>query len=203
MPDTIEDAQKLITQLQSQVTDLTEKNAKVIQEKKDAIELFNKEDKDGMTDTEKKLADALEKSNSEIKSLNDKIESDSKVRNDRDTQSAKESADRIQKSIEERITKASKGDTNVADKLRANVGLLDKMSKTSDSELDTVVNTAFNMMGTKEANPMAMTNNTSSGTPVIDVKANYADTEAGKAVAKRIGLSIETKATEAKAPETK
>lgn len=187
-PKTLEEALEVIAQLTTQVTDLTEKNKQVIQEKKDAIEIFK--NKEGMTDTEKELATALEQERAGRIALEQKIEADNKARQDADNA-------RVATAIEERIVKASKGDAAIAEKLRANVALLEKMPRGSDSEIDAVVTGAWNMLGSKDPNPLAATNNTQGGAPAIDTKTNIADTAEGKGLASKLGLKNVAAAGEA------
>lgn len=189
-PKTLEEAIAIIAQRDAQVADLTEKNKTVIQEKKDAIEIFK--NKEGMTDTEKELATALETERAGRLALEGQIAADNaKRQSDENT--------RTTNALEERIVRASKGDTAVADKLRANVALLEKMPRASDSELDAVVTAGFNMLGTKEANPLATTNNTIGGNPPVDNKSNFAETPEGKGLAGKLGLTNVAKAGEADA----
>ena len=187
-PKTLEEALEVINQLTTQVTDLTEKNKTVIQEKKDAIELFK--NKEGMTDTEKELATALETERAARLDLEKKIA-------DENTARQNEANTRISTALEERIVKASKGDTAVAEKLRANVALLEKMPRGNDAEIDAVITGAWNMLGSKEANPLAQTNNTAGGAPAIDAKPNFAETAEGKGMAAKLGLTNVAKADEA------
>lgn len=193
MPKTLEEAIAAIQQLTTQMADVTKqrdefktKAETVLNEKKDLLKLFDDKDKEGMTDTEKKLAETLETERAERKKLEDQIKADSENRN------ASEN-DRIKKEIEARIVKASKGDTATADKLRANVSLLEKMPRATAEELDAVVTAGFNMLGTKEANPLAVINNGAGGAPNVDSKPNFADTETGKNMAGRLGLSAVAK----------
>ena len=192
-PKTLEEALAAIEQLTTQMADVTKqrdefktKAEKVLDEKKDLLALFNDKDKEGMTDTEKKLAETLEVERAERKKLEDQIKAESESRN------ASEN-DRVKKEIEARIVKASKGDTAVADKLRANVALLEKMPRATSDELDGLVTAGFNMLGTKEANPLAAINNGAGGAPNVETKPNFADTETGKGMAGKLGLTAVAK----------
>jgi hypothetical protein len=192
-PKTLEEALAVIAQRDAQVADLTTKNQTILNEKRDLVEkMFSDKDKEGMTDTERKLAEALELSTSTVKQLEAKIESDNKARQDADNT-------RVSTALETRIKAAAKGDAAVEEKLRANVALLDKMPRTNDAEFDAVITAGWNMLGTKEANPLATTNNTTGGTPPVDTKTNFAETAEGKGLAGKLGLTNVAKAGEAEA----
>lgn len=195
-PKTLEEALAVIKQKDTQLTDITKqrddykiKSEKVLDEKKDLLKMFDEKDKEGMTDTEKKLAETLETERAERLKLEKQLTDDAAKKN------ADEAA-RVSKALEDRITKAAKGDTKVADQLRANVALLDKMPRTSDGEFDAVLTAAWNMRGTNEANPLAQTNNTSGGDTKIDEKPSYSTTEEGKKMAGKLGLTAVAKPKE-------
>lgn len=186
-PKTLEEAIALLEQVSQQVTDLQsknkileDKNKQVIQEKKDVLELFSKEDKEGMTDNERKLAVALEAEQKTRTDLEKKIAADNEHRN-------REQNERTTKMIEERITKISKGDTAIADKLRANVSLLEKLPRQTDSEVDTLLGSAYNMLGTKEPNPLNAP--ITGGNTNVDQKQGFGETTEGKSVAGKLGLT--------------
>lgn len=193
-PKTLEEAIAAIKQLGEQVTDLQgknkileDKNKQVIQEKKDVLELFNKEDKEGMTDNEKKLAQALEDEQKKRVDLEKQITADNDKRN-------RDENDRVTKILDGRVAKVSKGDQAVADKLKANIALLEKMPRQTDEEVDALVNSAYNMLGTNEANPLnaPITGNNGS----IDNKPRFSDTQGGKDVASKLGLTAVAKPAE-------
>lgn len=176
-PKTLEEALQVIAQLQ-------EKVKTVIDEKKEVLKMFDKETLDGMTDTERKLAEALEESRQQYatleKSIADKAEAD-----------AKASAERTAKLLDERIAKVAKGDKDFEAKLRANIDLLEKMPRTTDSELDAIVDSAYKLTGQKEANPLNEAGG-GSNNPHIDPNApSFATTEAGKGLASRLGMVVE------------
>ncbi len=187
-PKTLEEALEVISQLTTQVTDLTEKNKQVIQEKKEAIEIFK--NKEGMTDTERELATALETEIEARKTLEKQIADDAAKRQT-------DEATRVTNALETRIKAAAKGDAAVEERLRANVALLEKMPRSNDAEFDAVITAGWNMLGTKDANPLAATNTTQGGAPTIDSKPNIADTSEGKGLAAKLGLTNVAKAGEA------
>lgn len=168
------------------INDLRQKNKDVIDEKKKVLEMFDKDTLDGMTDTEKKLAEALENTRQENAKLAKQIEDDKIAREN-------EAKDVLTKKIDERIKKVAKGDADFEAKLRANVDLLDKLPKSTDEELDAVIDKAYTLTGQKEANPLNnggfanQGNNNGAG-------INYAETNAGKAMADKLGLGIEADA---------
>lgn len=195
-PKTLEEAIAAIEQLTAQVTDITgQRDAaladkkKILDEKKDLLKMFDEKDKEGMTETEKKLAETLEAERAERIKLQDQIKADNDKRN------SDENA-RISKALEDRITKVAKGDTKVAEQLRANVALLEKMPRSSDGELDAVVTAGFNMLGSKDASPLAAINNGAGGAPIIDAKPAFSDTDAGKSMAGKLGLTAVAKPAE-------
>lgn len=186
---TLEEAIALIEQLTTQVTDLTEKNKTILKEKKDVLELFNKEDKEGMTENERKLATALEEATAKIADMEkaQKADAEHRTRQEQETTSKK---------IEERIAKVAKGDQAVADKLKANVALLEKLPRSTDAELDAVITSAYNMLGTKDVSPLNALNDTKGGTPKVEERTSFADTQAGKSVAGKLGLDAVVKPPE-------
>ena len=190
-PKTLEEAIAMIEQLGTQVTSLqTERDTaiadkkKILEEKKDVLKLFDEKQKEGMTESEKVIAEQLETERAERIRLETQIKTDAETRNKTET-------DRVAKAIEERIVKISKGDAKVADELRANVALLEKLPRSSDSEMDTVINSAWNMRGTNEAAPLNLIHSTSGGAPKVEEKSTFSETPKGKAVADKLGLSIE------------
>lgn len=190
-PKTLEEALEVIKQKDTQIADITkqrdtavEDKKKVLGEKKDLLKMFDEKDKEGMTETERKLAETLETERAERLKLEEQLKTDAETKN-------KAEADRVAKAIEDRIVKVSKGDTKVADQLRANVALLEKMPRASDSDFDAVITSAWNMRGTQEPAPLGEINNTSGGDTKITDKPNFADTDTGKKVADKLGLSVE------------
>lgn len=188
MPKTLEEALAMIGTLQTQVQTLTTDKQKILDEKKGVLEQLKLKEAD-MTDNEKALLGVLESERAARIELETKIENENKSRQEAENT-------RISNAIEERITKIAKGDTKVADELRANVALLEKLPRTSDSEIDGLLGAAWNMRGVAEANPLATINNTSGGQPKVDEKPSFAATEAGKNVANALGLTNVAKAGE-------
>lgn len=168
--------------------------AKILGEKKDLLEIFNKEDKEGMTDTEKKLAETLEAERAERLKLQDSLAKDAERRTAEDNKRIADEAVRVTKALDERITKVAKGDKAVEDKLRANVALLDKLPRVSDTDLDAVINTSYNMLGTKESNPLNSMSGITGGAPKIEDKTAYSTTPAGVNMAGKLGLEAVVKA---------
>ncbi len=188
-PKTLEEALAIIAQRDAQVADLKTKNETILNEKKEVVDQLFK-NKEGMTDTERELATALETERAARINLEKQIADDNaKRQSDENT--------RVSNALETRIKAAAKGDAAVEEKLRANVALLDKMPRTNDAEFDAVITAGWNMLGTKEANPLATTNNTSGGSPKVDEKTNFAETPEGKGLASKLGLTNVAKAGEA------
>lgn len=188
MPKTLEEALALIGTLQTQVQSLTDDKKKILDEKKGVLDQLKLKEAD-MTENEKALLSVLESERASRLELEQRIESENKARQDAENT-------RISTAIEDRITKIAKGDTKVADELRANVALLEKMPRNSDAEIDGLLGAAWNMRGVQEANPLATINNTSGGQPKVDEKPTFASTEAGKNVASALGLTHVAKAGE-------
>lgn len=180
-PTTLEEALVVIEKLEGDKT-------KILGEKKGLLETLKLKDED-MTENEKAIIAVLESERAERLAYEQKVEADNKARQDAEN-------GRVTTSIEDRITKIAKGDTKVADHLRANIALLEKMPRTNDGEIDALATAAFNMMGTKDANPLAATNNTAGGQPKVDEKPSFSDTAEGKGIAGKLGMTNVAKADE-------
>jgi hypothetical protein len=185
-PKTLEEAIAIIEKL-------TEDKAKILGEKKDLLKLFDEKDKEGMTETEKKLAETLEKERAERMTLEEKIKADTEARTKEQETAKKEAQERITKLLDERIVKVSKGDKKVEEKLRANISILDRLPRSTDAEIDNIVVTGFNMLGIKDANPLAAIHGSTGGNPSVDVKPSFSTTQAGKAMASKLGLKAVAK----------
>ena len=190
MPQTLEEAQELIEEQKAQIesltaenTDVKSKNTTILAEKKDLLDKYEALETSTKGTKDENLKTAL-----------DKIAALEKTITDGEAARVKDAAVTTQKKLDERIVKAAKGDKAVEEKLKANVALLEKLPRATDSELDVVVNSAFNMLGTKEANPLAAANTTTGGTPTVDSKPSFADTAAGKTFAGKLGFTEVAKA---------
>lgn len=174
--ETLEEAQALIDELYEKVD-------KVIDEKKEVLKMFDDKDLEGMTETERKLAETLEAERAERAKLQKQIEDGEKAR-----QEAEQS--RITKLFDERITKVAKGDKDFETKLRTNIDLLEKMPRSTDTEIDAIIDSAYKLTGQKEPNPL---NNGGHPSNNVDIngKTGFADTTAGKVLASRLGLQVE------------
>jgi len=187
-----------LTQALALIEELKANNKKIIEEKKEVLKLFEDKDKEDMTESEKKIALILEQEGSKRTELEKKLEAEQKAREQMQKDTEKKENERITKLTQERIAKVAKGDAEVAKKLEANLALLAALPKTTDTELDTAVNMAYNMMGAGAVNPLAAVSATGGGTaPVIDATTRFTDTEKGKAVGKSLGLSFSKEAPKA------
>jgi hypothetical protein len=119
-----------------------------------------------------------------------KLEAEQKAREKFEADRTKAETERTQKALTERLTKVAKGDTEVLKKLQANLELLSALPKQTDSELDTAVNMAYNMMGAGSVNPLSATNVTSNNNPNLDAPTPFSTTDAGKAVAGKLGMKF-------------
>jgi hypothetical protein len=174
----------------AKVKELEEKNAKILNEKKEMLKLFEDKDKEEMTDMEKKMAKILEEEGAKRTELEKKLEAEQKAREKFEADRTKAETERTQKALTERLTKVAKGDTEVLKKLQANLELLSALPKQTDSELDTAVNMAYNMMGAGSVNPLSATNVTSNNNPNLDAPTPFSTTDAGKAVAGKLGMKF-------------
>lgn len=172
------------------IAELEANNKKILSEKKEMLELFNEKDKEDMTENEKKIAKILEDSNSKTTALEKKLQEEQQAREDMQKASEKKEAERITKLTTERITKIAKGDPEIAKKLEANLALLSALPKSTDTELDTAVNMAYNMMGAGAVNPLSAVSATTGGAAAVDTTTRFTDTDAGKAIGKSLGLSF-------------
>lgn len=174
----------------AKVRELEEKNSKILNEKKEMLKLFEDKDKEEMTDMEKKMAKILEEEGAKRTELEKKLEAEQKAREKSEQDRTKAETERTQKALNERLTKVAKGDAEVLKKLQANVELLSALPKQTDSELDTAVNMAYNMMGAGSVNPLSATNVTSNNNPDIDAPTQFSTTDKGKAVAGKLGMKF-------------
>lgn len=181
-PKTLEEALAVIEQLTAQVADITAKRDQILQEKKDLMQ-FTEEEKEKMTDNEKRLLSALEGEKQARIDFENKVKAEAEQRN-------KAENERVSRSIEERISRVAKGDSAVADKLRANVALLEKMPRGSEAEIDAIVNGAYNMLGTGNMNPLAQVTTTTSNDTNTKDKPSFGETEQGKKLAGALGLDF-------------
>ncbi len=179
----LEEALKKIEALESD-------KKKILEEKKEMLKMFDEKDKEEMTDTEKKIARILEEEGTKRTELEKKLEAEQKAREKSEADRTKAETERTQKALTERLTKVAKGDAEVLKKLQANVELLSALPKQTDSELDTAVNMAYNMMGAGSVNPLSATNVTSNNNPDIDAPAQFSTTDKGKAVAGKLGMKF-------------
>lgn len=174
---TLEEANKMIA-------DLFGKVETVINEKKEVMKIFDEKALEGMTDTERKIAETLEAER--IARAKEREEFD-KFKNTIET----EKKDSLAKKLEERITKVAKGDKEFEAKLRANLDLLEKMPRSTDTELDAVVDSAYKLTGQKEPNPLNNGGHSSNNPPTNGDQMGYSSTTQGKALAGRLGLVVE------------
>lgn len=182
MPKTLEEAVALITTLQTQVATLSADKDKILAEKKQVME-FSEQEKENMTENEKKLLAVIEAERKSRQDIEDGIKKDTEARN-------KAENEKVSKSIEERIVRISKGDKAVEDKLRANVALLEKMPRSTDSEIDALATAGYNMLGTNKPNPLNETNGINGGAPNVGEKPTFGETTQGKAVADKLGFDF-------------
>ena len=174
----------------AKIKELEEKNAKILNEKKEMLKIFDEKDKEEMTDMEKKIAKILEEEGSKRTELEKKLEAEQKAREKSEADRAKAEAERTQKALNERLTKVAKGDAEVLKKLQANLELLSALPKQTDSELDTAVNMAYNMMGAGSVNPLSAVSASSNGNPDVDSPVSFSTTDKGKAVAGKLGMKF-------------
>lgn len=174
----------------AKVRELEEKNSKILNEKKEMLKLFEDKDKEEMTDMEKKMAKILEEEGAKRTELEKKLEAEQKAREKSETDRTKAETERTQKALTERLTKVAKGDTEVLKKLQANLELLSSLPKQTDSELDTAVNMAYNMMGAGSVNPLSAVSGSTNGNPDVDTPVSFSTTDAGKAVAGKLGMKF-------------
>lgn len=174
----------------AKVRELEEKNAKILSEKKEMLKLFEDKDKEEMTDMEKKMAKILEEEGAKRTELEKKLEAEQKAREKFEADRLKAETERTQKALTERLTKVAKGDTEVLKKLQANLELLSSLPKQTDSELDTAVNMAYNMMGAGSVNPLSAVSGSTNGNPDVDAPVSFSTTDAGKAVAGKLGMKF-------------
>jgi hypothetical protein len=172
------------------IKDLEEKNQKILGEKKEMLKLFEDKDKEEMTDMEKKMAKILEEEGAKRTELEKKLEQEQKAREKSEQDRTKAETERTTKALNERLVKVAKGDAEVLKKLQANVELLSALPKQTDSELDTAVNMAYNMMGAGSVNPLSATNVASNNNPNLDDPVQFSATDKGKAVAGKLGMKF-------------
>ena len=175
-PKTLEEALAIIADLQTKVKT-------VIDEKKEVLKMFDEKTLEGMTETERKLAETLEAER--IERAKEKQAFDD-FKKGLET----EKTERTKKMLDERITKVAKGDKDFEAKLRANIDLLDKMPRATDTELDAIVDSAYKLTGQKEPNPLNDGGH-ASGTPANDSKETFSTTAEGKGLAGKLGLIVE------------
>lgn len=180
-PKTLEEALEVINKLSQDNAKLQEKVETVINEKKEVLKMFDEKELEGMSENERKLAENLENISAENAKLKKQIELDAKNRE----QAEKET---LTKKIEERIVRVAKGDKEFEAKLRANVDLLEKLPKTTDTELDSLIDSAYKLTGQKDANPLNISG--SANNADIAGKTNFVETEQGKALAEKFGISL-------------
>ncbi len=174
----------------AKVRELEEKNAKILSEKKEMLKLFEDKDKEEMTDMEKKMAKILEEEGAKRTELEKKLEAEQKAREKSEQDRTKAETERTQKALNERLTKVAKGDAEVLKKLQANLELLSALPKQTDTELDTAVNMAYNMMGAGSVNPLSAVSGASNGNPDVDAPVSFSTTDKGKAVAGKLGMKF-------------
>lgn len=174
-PKTYEEAMLVIADLQA-------KNAKVIEEKKEVLKMFDEKTLEGMGDNERLLAETLEKERIESAKLRKDLE-------DFKSGIEKEKTETQTKMLEERISKVAKGDKEFEAKLRANIDLLEKLPRATDAELDTLIDHAYKLTGQKEPNPLNNGSYPSNNTNVSGTN-NFANTPSGASLASRIGLVV-------------
>ena len=172
------------------IKELEEKNQKILGEKKEMLKLFEDKDKEEMTDMEKKMAKILEEEGAKRTDLEKKLEAEQKAREKMEADRIKGEQERVSKALTERLTKVSKGDAEVLKKLQANIELLSALPKQTDSELDTAVNMAYNMMGAGSVNPLSAVSGATNGNPDVDAPVSFSTTDAGKAVASKLGMKF-------------
>ena len=183
-PKTLEEALAMIAKLSGE-------KEKLLGEKKDLVKLFDDKDREDMTDMEKKMADILEKETAKRTDLEKQIEADRIAKETREADQAKAQKEASDAKITERIAKVSKGDKEVEKKLMANVALLDKLPRSSDADIDAVVNMSYNLMGAGSVNPLSAVSDTGGGTSVeLGGKDGFAETTQGKALGSKLGLSF-------------
>lgn len=184
MPKTLEEAIAAITKLTQQVEQLTADKNKILKEKKELME-FSDKDRENMSEGEQKLLAVIEQERAARTELENQIKADTEARN-------KAENERVGKAIEARIATMAKGDSAVADKLRAHVALLEKMPRTTDGELDALAGAAFNMLGTNQPNPLAAANGSSGGgTPNTSGDKRFSETDKGKQLADALGMTFQ------------
>lgn len=174
----------------AKIKELEEKNTKILNEKKEMLKIFDEKDKEEMTDMEKKIAKILEEEGSKRTELEKKLEAEQKAREKYEADRVKAETERVQKALNERLTKVAKGDAEVLKKLQANLELLSALPKQTDSELDTAVNMAYNMMGAGSVNPLSAVSGASNGNPDVDAPVSFSTTDKGKAVAGKLGMKF-------------
>lgn len=179
----MDEKDKKIKELEDALRVTEEKAAKILKEKKDMLKIFSEKEKEGMTENEIRLAEELEKTKTEL-------EASRKATEEFQSSLSKQEQERTNKLIDMRIEKIAKGDKDVEAKLRANIALLDKMPRTVEAEIDAIANTAYNMMGREDVNPLAAIGTTTGGTPDTNKDKRYSETDKGKALAERLGMKF-------------
>jgi flagellar biosynthesis regulator FlaF len=179
----MDEKDKKIKELEESLKLEQEKAAKILKEKKDMLKIFSEKDKEGMTENEVRLAEELEKARAELAA---KAKADEEFRNSL----SKQEQERTNKLIDQRIEKIAKGDKAVEEKLRANIALLDKMPRSIEAEIDAIANTAYNMLGREDVNPLAAIGTTQGGTPDTNKDKRFSDTDKGKAMAEKLGMTF-------------
>lgn len=179
-----------LEEAQAKIKELEEQKAKILNEKKEMLKLFEDKDKEEMTDMEKKMAKILEEEGAKRTDLEKKLEAEQKAREKFEADRTKAETERTQKALNERLTKVAKGDAEVLKKLQANIELLSALPKQTDGELDMAVNMAYNMMGAGSVNPLSATNVTSNNNPDIDAPVEFSTTDKGKAIAGKLGMKF-------------
>lgn len=182
MPKTLEEAIKAIETLTAQVQNLTADKEKILGEKKQLLE-FSEKDRENMSENELRLLTVIEQERKARAELEDSIKAESEARNNAENK-------RVADAIEARVAIASKGDSKVADRIRANVAMLEKMPRTNDAEIDAIVSTSFNMLGTNQPNPLAAVHVSSGGAPNTNTPTDFATTQVGKSVADALGFTF-------------
>jgi len=179
----MDEKDKKIKELEDALRVTEEKVAKILKEKKDMLKIFSEKEKEGMTENEIRLAEELEKTKAEL-------EASRKATEEFQSSISKQEQERTNKLIDMRIEKIAKGDKDVEAKLRANIALLDKMPRSIEADIDAIANTAYNMLGREDVNPLAAIGTTQGGTPDTNKDKRYSETDKGKALAERLGMKF-------------
>lgn len=179
----MDEKDKKIKELEDALKATEEKAAKILKEKKDMLKIFSEKEKEGMTENEVRLAEELEKARAELAESK-------KATEDFKNSLSKQEQERTNKLIDMRIEKIAKGDKDVEAKLRANIALLDKMPRTIEADIDAIANTAYNMLGREDVNPLAAIGTTTGGTPDTNKDKRYSETEKGQAMAAKLGMNF-------------